>query len=93
MPIYEYKCSTCLHKYEVRRSFDEGAAAACPKCEGEGLRLFSPVPIIFKGSGFYVTDNKKDEDNGSQCETDGNSTKAESVTPVKSDQKESHNED
>ena len=93
MPIYEYKCGTCLHKYEVRKGFDEGSVAVCPKCEGEGLRLFSPVPIIFKGSGFYVTDNKRDGDSASQGDTEGSSIKSESVSPVKSEQKESHGED
>lgn len=58
MPVYEYKCTKCSHQFELKRSFGEDSSAPCPICEGEGRRLFSPVPIIFKGSGFYVTDNR-----------------------------------
>ncbi len=58
MPVYEYKCTKCFHQFELKRSFGEDSSAPCPICEGEGRRLFSPVPIIFKGSGFYVTDNR-----------------------------------
>jgi putative FmdB family regulatory protein len=59
MPIYEYHCRKCLTKFELRTQFGEDGSGFCPKCGGEARRLFSPVPIIFKGSGFYVTDNKK----------------------------------
>lgn len=93
MPIYEYKCGACLHKYEMRKGFSEDSIAACPICQGEGQRLFSPVPIIFKGSGFYVTDYKKEENNGSQCETEESGPKAESTAPVKSSQEDGHGED
>ena len=59
MPIYEYECKDCSTHFELRRSFDDEAEAHCPKCEGKGRRLFSSVPIIFCGSGFYSTDNRK----------------------------------
>ncbi len=56
MPIYEYECESCSSIFEVRRSFGEHDGASCPRCSGEVRRIFSPVPIFFKGSGFYVTD-------------------------------------
>lgn len=58
MPIYEYECTKCSHQFELKRSFGEDSGAPCPRCKGEGRRLFSLVPIIFKGSGFYITDNR-----------------------------------
>lgn len=56
MPIYEYECVECSKKFEVRRGFHDDEDVACPDCEGEGRRMFSPVAVIYKGSGFYTTD-------------------------------------
>ena len=53
MPTYEYECGQCAHKFEQRKSFSEGASAICPQCSNEAARVFAPVPIVFKGSGFY----------------------------------------
>ncbi len=61
MPLYEYECESCSHKFEVRRSFAEGASAKCPRCHCTAQRVFAPVPIVFKGSGFYVTDYRKEK--------------------------------
>lgn len=58
MPVYEYECEKCLCRFEIKRSFGEDDDAVCPHCKGRARRLFSPVPIIFKGSGFYVTDTR-----------------------------------
>jgi len=59
MPIYEYECQKCSQRFEVRKPFGEDGAMPCPRGI-EARRLFSPLPIIFKGSGFYVTDSRKD---------------------------------
>jgi putative FmdB family regulatory protein len=60
VPTYEYECEKCGAHFELRRSFTEdGSSADCPKCHAEARRLFKPVPVIFKGSGFYVTDHHK----------------------------------
>jgi putative FmdB family regulatory protein len=61
MPVYDYECGQCAHKFEQRRSFSEGALATCPQCSSEAKRIFAPVPIVFKGSGFYVTDYRKEK--------------------------------
>jgi len=58
LPIYRYRCQSCSCEFDLRRSFGEDSGAPCPKCKGEGRRLFLPVPIIFKGPGFYITDNR-----------------------------------
>ena len=59
MPIYEYECEKCHSRFELKRSFGEDGDANCPKCRGKAGRIFTSVPVIFKGSGFYVTDHKK----------------------------------
>ena len=61
MPIYEYKCDRCSSHFELKQSFDDEARAICSICGGEASRLFSPVPIFFKGPGFYVTDSASKE--------------------------------
>ena len=59
MPIYQYHCPKCNLKFELKQSFSDESMVACPKCQNGAKRLFSPVSVIFKGSGFYVTDNRK----------------------------------
>lgn len=59
MPIYRYTCSKCNSQFELKQSFHDTPEASCPKCHHKARRLFVPAPIIFKGSGFYVTDHKK----------------------------------
>ncbi len=59
MPIYEYECGHCQDRFEVRQGFDEKHEAVCPQCNKKARRVFHSTPIIFKGSGFYVTDHKK----------------------------------
>jgi len=60
MPIYEYECSLCQFRFEKKQRFDEEPVAICPKCEGKVRRVFHSAPIIFKGSGFYITDSRQD---------------------------------
>lgn len=59
MPIYEYECNLCQCRFERKQRFDEEPIAMCPKCQGKARRVIHSVPIIFKGSGFYTTDNRK----------------------------------
>ena len=59
MPIYEYECGNCCFRFEKRQGFHEEPAAVCPECSGRARRVFQPAPIIFKGSGFYITDSRK----------------------------------
>lgn len=71
MPVYEYECRKCSTAFEVRKSFTDSPAVFCPRCRGEAHRLFSPVAVLFKGPGFYVTDNAhrgKSDPCGSRCE-------------------------
>jgi putative FmdB family regulatory protein len=58
MPLYDYKCSSCQKVTEVRHGFGEDMTGPCPECGGKLARVFNPAPIVFKGSGFYVTDSR-----------------------------------
>ena len=63
MPLYEYECDACGHRFEViHQKFSDPPAASCPSCGGPVHKLHSAPAIQFKGSGFYITDYaKKDE--------------------------------
>ncbi len=58
MPIYEYECAKCGLRFEKRQKFHDKAEAVCPQCEAKACRVFHPAPVIFKGSGFYITDSR-----------------------------------
>ena len=62
MPIYQYQCPKCNFRFDLRQSFSDDAAGDCPQCQTRARRIFTPVPIIFKGSGFYVTDHARKSD-------------------------------
>jgi len=59
MPIYEYACTSCGERTEAKQSFTDPPLEECPVCGGKLRKLYSPVGIVFKGSGFYSTDAKK----------------------------------
>jgi len=56
MPVYEYECCKCAHRFEERRKVTDPPARKCPECRGSVKRVYQAVGIIFKGSGFHVTD-------------------------------------
>jgi len=58
MPTYEYKCDECGIVFERFQHFSEEPLKTCPECAGAVHRVIQPVGIIFKGKGFYITDNK-----------------------------------
>ncbi len=58
MPLYDYECLGCGRIFELRQGFQDSSEVVCAQCSGRARRKFHPVPIIFKGSGFYVTDYK-----------------------------------
>lgn len=64
MPIYEYECGRCSLRFEMKQGFDEEPQAMCPQCQGRSQRIFHSTPVIFKGSGFYITDSRKDREPG-----------------------------
>ncbi len=59
MPTYEYECLECKNRFEVFQSMNDEPITKCEKCSGKVRKLFGTAGIIFKGSGFYVNDYKK----------------------------------
>ncbi|MEI7831615.1 MAG: FmdB family zinc ribbon protein [bacterium] len=57
MPTYEYECVKCHHRFDTRHGIDEKPELSCPECECAVKKVFSANGIIFKGSGWYVTDS------------------------------------
>ncbi len=58
MPTYQYKCTQCAEPLEVVQKFSDAALTECPSCQGALRKVFSPVGVVFKGSGFYKTDSR-----------------------------------
>ena len=59
MPVYTYKCNECEHVFEARQRMTDDPLTECPKCaDGQVRRVINSVGIVFKGSGFYVTDSR-----------------------------------
>lgn len=59
MPLYEYQCDSCEHRFEVIQKFSDARIEVCPKCGSAVRKLFSSPAIQFKGSGWYITDYAK----------------------------------
>jgi len=59
LPLYEYQCRSCRKTADVRHGFKETFEGKCEACGGEMARVYSPAGIVFKGSGFYLTDSRK----------------------------------
>ncbi|MCJ7625696.1 MAG: zinc ribbon domain-containing protein [Anaerolineaceae bacterium] len=59
MPIYTYRCEECGVQFERSQKFSDAPLTRCPECNKKALRkVYTPVGIVFKGSGFYATDNR-----------------------------------
>ena len=72
MPLYEYQCDTCGHRFEVIQKFSDQPLTECPKCQGAVRKLLSSPAIQFKGSGWYITDYAKKTGTGTgQTKSDG----------------------
>ena len=61
MPLYEYQCDECSHRFEIIRKFSDPPIEKCPSCGGTIHKLQSAPAIQFKGAGFYITDYAKKE--------------------------------
>ena len=61
MPLYEYECDSCGHRFEVIQKFSDAPMDKCPKCGSTVHKLMSSPAIQFKGSGWYITDYARKE--------------------------------
>ncbi len=90
MPLYEYRCKNCGHEFETQQSMSEDSLTVCPSCDEPQLRkVFQPVGITFKGTGFYKNDSRSSSSsstasgsssvgNGSSSESSSNGTSSSS---------------
>ena len=80
MPIYEYECRRCGHRFELIQKFSDKPRKRCPECRGAVDRLISPPAIRFKGTGWYVTDyaDKKQPPEDSKGEPSADAKKSDS---------------
>ena len=90
MPIYEYACTACGERTEAKQSFADPPLTECPICGGSLRKLYSPVGIVFKGSGFYSTDAKKKSSSSTSSEkktSTSDSSKAQSKSSTTTEPK------
>src|ERR687891_166307 len=95
MPLYEYQCDACAHRFEVIQKFSDAPIDVCPKCGGAVRKLLSSPAIQFKGSGWYITDyaraGKSEASTASsssgKSEGGATETKSESKTESKTETK------
>lgn len=81
MPTYSYACTECGNRFDAVQAFSDDALTTCPKCSGKLRKLFGSVGVVFKGSGFYRTDNResgKSSSNGSPAKSSESSSSSSS---------------
>jgi putative FmdB family regulatory protein len=81
VPTYQYACTDCDHAFEQVQSFSEDSLTTCPQCEGRLRKVFNAVGVVFKGSGFYRTDNRSDS-KSSSATTPATSTSDSTSSPA-----------
>jgi putative FmdB family regulatory protein len=77
VPTYEYRC-TNGHQYETREGFDAPSRQSCPTCGAQAKRVLYAPPIVFKGTGFYITDSRKGSSATLGSDTSSDSKKEDS---------------
>jgi len=77
MPTYQYACTSCGERLEAVQKFSDAPLTECPACGGTLRKVFTPVGVVFKGSGFYKTDSRSKSSTGSSSSS--------ASTPAKSD--------
>jgi len=80
MPLYEYECANCRNHFEVRQRMVDDPITVCPTCGGPTKRVLYPAGIIFKGSGWYVTDSRKPDSSASEKTSSETKTESSSST-------------
>ena len=92
MPTYQYACTECGHDFEQFQSFSDDALTECPECHGKLRKVFNAVGVVFKGSGFYRTDNRASgststSGSGDSASTTNSETKSEGSSATKAETK------
>ncbi len=84
MPLYTYRCNENDHEFQVRQRMMDDPLTECPVCGGPVRRVVSSVGVVFKGSGFYVTDNRSSKVNGKGGKSKGTDPKEKSADTTSS---------
>ncbi len=80
MPTYVYGCDACGHRFEQFQKFSDDPIRVCPNCQGAVRRIFQPAGIVFKGSGWHVTDYKRASNGGGEsAKSEGQSASTETT--------------
>ena len=89
MPLYEYECDACGHRFEKIQKFSDPIVDTCPICGGAVRKLMSSPAIQFKGSGFYITDYPKKDQRGEKGDSGSadKAAKSEKSAPAASSDK------
>jgi putative FmdB family regulatory protein len=83
VPTYQYACTACEEQLEVVQKFTDAPLSECPACAGQLRKVFSPVGIVFKGSGFYRTDSRPATgDGGDTAGANGDKAPAKDIKPA-----------
>ena len=85
MPLYEYQCDKCAHRFEVIQKFSDAPIDVCPKCGGPVVKLLSSPAIQFKGTGWYITDYARSGKSDSATTPASSEAKTETKTETKSE--------
>lgn len=90
MPIYEYECEQ-KHRFEKWQSMKDDPIKECPECGSSVRKILHPAGIIFKGSGWYITDSRKStsdaKESKSETKSEGSETKSDAKADTKSEAK------
>ena len=78
MPTYQYQCTECGEGLEAVQKFTDDALTECPNCGGRLKKVFSAVGIVFKGSGFYKTDNRSSSSSSPKPSSSSSSSSSKS---------------
>src|SRR5688572_9624375 len=87
MPLYEYQCDQCAHRFEVIQKFSDPPVDVCPKCGGAVKKLLSSPAIQFKGTGWYITDYARSGKSDSASTSSSSETKSDTKTETKTETK------
>jgi putative FmdB family regulatory protein len=80
MPLYEYQCEVCEHRFEVIQKFSDPPVETCQKCGGAVRKLLSSPAIQFKGSGWYITDYAKKDSSSKPASSSESKTETKTET-------------
>ena len=88
MPLYEYQCEACAHRFEQIQKFSDPQLTSCPRCSGAVRKLISSPAIQFKGTGWYVTDYAKQDRKGSSDAAESKAGASSDAAASKSDKQD-----